>query len=109
MSAVMLPVLCQNSSGRQECGFGELIQRSDGVVGMVDHVEASVYDVGCCWRKAMAPRFMLQLMQMIFALVRNLFANRADLAIENLALRQQLAVLKRNRPRPRLDDMDRLA
>ena len=75
-------VLCQNSSGRQECGFGELIQRSDGVVGMVDHVEASVYDVGCCWRKAMAPRFMLQLMQMIFALVRNLFANRADLAIE---------------------------
>ena len=49
---------------------------------MVDHVEASVYDVGCCWRKAMAPRFMLQLMQMIFALVRNLFANRADLAIE---------------------------
>ena len=57
----------------------------------------------------MAPRFMLQLMQMMFVLVRNLFADRADLAVENLALRQQLAVLKRNRPRPRLDDMDRLA
>ena len=55
----------------------------------------------------MAPRFMLQLMQMMFVLVRNLFADRADLAVENLALRQQLAVLKRNRPRPRLDDMDR--
>jgi len=51
---------------------------------------------------------MLQLMQMMFVLVRNLFADRADLAVENLALRQQLAVLKRNRPRPRLDDMDRL-
>jgi hypothetical protein len=46
----------------------------------------------------MAPRFMLQLMQMMFVLVRNLFAGRADLAVENLALRQQLTVLKRNRP-----------
>jgi putative transposase len=55
----------------------------------------------------MAPRFMLQLMQMTFVLVRNLFADRADLAVENLALRQQWAVLKRNRAQPRLDDMDR--
>ena len=76
---------------------------------MLDGVEPSVYPAGYWWRKPMAPRFMLQLMQMMFVLVRNLFADRADLAVENLALRQQLAVLKRNRPRPRLDDMDRLA
>ncbi len=55
----------------------------------------------------MAPRFMLQLMQMMFALVRNLFADRGDLAMENLALRQQLAILKREKPRPLLDDLDR--
>ena len=34
----------------------------------------------------MAPRFMFQLMQMMFALVRKLFADRADLAAENLAI-----------------------
>jgi hypothetical protein len=32
---------------------------------------------------------------------------RADLVIENLALRQQVAVLKRERPRPLLEDTDR--
>ena len=54
----------------------------------------------------MAPRFMFQLMQMMFALVRKLFADRADLAAENLALRQQLAVLSRRSQRPRLNDID---
>ena len=39
----------------------------------------------------MAPRFMLQLMQMMFALVRSLFANKAALAMENLALRALVA------------------
>ncbi len=56
----------------------------------------------------MAPRFMLQLMQTMFALVRNLFADRADLAVENLALRQQLAVLYRKNPKPRLNEFDRV-
>jgi len=51
---------------------------------------------------------MLQLMQMMLALVQALFANRAALAMENLALRQQLAVYKRKRPRPLLSDTDRL-
>ena len=34
-------------------------------------------------------------------------ALRADLVIENLALRQQVTALKRKRPRPPLDDVDR--
>ena len=55
----------------------------------------------------MAPRYVLQIMQMMFALVRKLFADRADLAAENLALRQQLAILNRKSQRPRLNDIDR--
>jgi len=43
----------------------------------------------------MAPRLMLQLMQMMLTLVHSLFASKADLAMKVLALRQQLAVYKR--------------
>ncbi len=56
----------------------------------------------------MAPRIVLQLMQMMLALVQALMASRMELALENLALRQQVAALKRERPRPRLTDFDRL-
>ncbi len=41
------------------------------------------------------------------ATIRTLFASRAALMIENLALRQQLAVLQRERPKPRLRPLDR--
>ena len=37
-----------------------------------------------------------------------IFASRADLILENLALRQQLAVLRRKHPRPRLCASDRV-
>jgi putative transposase len=46
-------------------------------------------------------------MQMMLTLVHSLFANRASLALEVLALRQQLTVYKRKQPRPRLTDVDR--
>lgn len=39
--------------------------------------------------------------------IRALFMTRSELLIENLALRQQLLALKRERPRPALDDVDR--
>ncbi len=55
----------------------------------------------------MVPRILFQLMDILFSLVRTLFADKADLAMENLALRQQLAVLQRKNPRPRLNDLDR--
>jgi putative transposase len=42
------------------------------------------------------------------AAVQVFFRTRQDTAIEILALRQQLAVLKRRRPRPRLNPLDRL-
>src|SRR5262252_2590497 len=50
---------------------------------------------------------MLHLLKLVFgALVRS-FRARGDLLLENLALRQQLAVLSRNRPRPRFSNGDR--
>lgn len=39
---------------------------------------------------------------------RCIFASRSDLLLENLALRQQLAVLKARQPRPRLCATDRI-
>jgi hypothetical protein len=42
----------------------------------------------------------------IISIVRTIMMDRADLAIENTALRQQLAVLKDKRPRPSLRPAD---
>jgi putative transposase len=42
------------------------------------------------------------------AAIRVFFRRRADLALEILALRQQVAVFKRKRPRPALHSLDRL-
>jgi hypothetical protein len=39
--------------------------------------------------------------------IRAMYRRRADLMIENLALRQQVTALKRERPRPPLEDTDR--
>jgi len=39
--------------------------------------------------------------------LRAMGRRRADLVIENLALRQQVATLKKERPRAPLDDADR--
>jgi putative transposase len=40
--------------------------------------------------------------------IRAFFRSRSDTALEVLALRQQLAVLKRKRPRPKLNFLDRI-
>jgi transposase InsO family protein len=47
-------------------------------------------------------------LQLFFWFLRTFFVRRAALAAENLALRQQLAVLKRTTPRPKLRWRDRL-
>ncbi len=41
-------------------------------------------------------------------LIRALFRNQAELAVENLALRQQLAILKEKAKRPKLRPRDRV-
>lgn len=51
---------------------------------------------------------MLESLLSLIAAVRVFFRNRSDTALEVLALRQQLAVLKRKRPRPPLNSFDRL-
>ena len=38
----------------------------------------------------MSPRVLVKVMEMLLSLVRALFGRRADLALENLALRQQV-------------------
>ncbi len=46
--------------------------------------------------------------QMIFVLLRSLLRSQAELAAENLVLRQQLAVLEQRSKRPRLRNRDRI-
>jgi putative transposase len=53
-------------------------------------------------------RFVLELLLAFLAALRVFFRCRTDLAVEVLALRQQLAVLKRKQHRPRLNYFDRL-
>jgi putative transposase len=48
------------------------------------------------------------LLNTLVAALRAFFVGRTQLALEILALRQQVAVLKRKRPRPALNPMDRL-
>ena len=51
---------------------------------------------------------MSQLLFILAGSLPALLRSRADLLIENIALRQQVAVLKGKRPRPRLSSADRL-
>ncbi len=51
---------------------------------------------------------MLRLVIVLLAYGRGFVLSRYRLGLENVALRQQLAVLKRRRPRPRLHRLDRL-
>jgi putative transposase len=51
---------------------------------------------------------MVNLLFLCFGALVRVFRDRRNLLLENLALRQQLALLKRRRPRPRLDVLDKL-
>jgi len=57
-----------------------------------------------CYKGVFVPEFILS----ILAVIRVFFRSRSHTALEVLALRQQVAVLKRKRPRPRLNRLDRL-
>jgi hypothetical protein len=61
-------------------------------------------DVTLCYKGEFVPEFI----RSILAVIRVFLRSRGDTALEVLALRQQLAVLKRKRPRPPLSSMDRL-
>ena len=50
---------------------------------------------------------MLHLIPPFLTAIRVFFRGRADTSLEVLALRQQVAVLKRKRPRPSLNRLDR--
>jgi putative transposase len=50
---------------------------------------------------------MIEALFLLFSFLESGFRNRTELALENLALRQQLAILKRERPHARLRRRDR--
>lgn len=50
---------------------------------------------------------MVTLVRLVLGTLRHLFDSRGDLALENLALRQQLAMFATNRPKPRPTNADR--
>src|SRR5215472_4310706 len=50
---------------------------------------------------------MMNLFALLLGAIWRVFRARRDLLLENLALRQQLAALKRRHPRPRLTIIDR--
>ncbi|MBZ2180356.1 MAG: helix-turn-helix domain-containing protein [Acidobacteria bacterium] len=52
--------------------------------------------------------FVFEFALAILAAIRIFFRSRRDTALEVLALRQQVTVLKRKRPRPPLNSLDRL-
>jgi putative transposase len=52
--------------------------------------------------------FVLQIILSFLVAIRVFIRSRSDTALEILALRQQVAVLKRKRPRPKLNSWDRL-
>jgi putative transposase len=51
---------------------------------------------------------MVRLLQLLVGFFTRCFRSRCDLVLENLALRQQLGVLKRKHPQPRFGTSDRL-
>lgn len=51
---------------------------------------------------------MLQYLAQCLGIILRFFCSRRTLLLENLTLRQQLVILKRRRPRPRLSSFDRL-
>src|SRR5262249_21123387 len=51
---------------------------------------------------------MTRWLGIVFGTLRSCLRTHRELALENLALRQQLAVWKAREPRPRLTEMDRL-
>ncbi len=50
----------------------------------------------------------MSVLRVLFALIRNILADRAELVTENLALRQQLAILEHKSKCPRLRERDRI-
>jgi len=51
---------------------------------------------------------MIEALFLLISFLKSGLKNQTELALENLALRQQLAILKRNRPHARLRRRDRL-
>ena len=78
----------------------------------IECIQQVVTTTHCPPRNAVAScynvKFVLHFILTLLAALRVYFRTRTDTALEVIALRQQVAVLKRKRPRPRLSSFDRL-
>ena len=61
-----------------------------------------------CTRASLIQRPMLRLLRLFFGLLVLTVAPRRKLLLENLVLRQQIAILKSRHPRPKLRPLDKL-
>jgi putative transposase len=61
-----------------------------------------------CTRVSLIQKPMLRLLRLFFGLFVRAVTSRRQLLLENLALRQQIAVLKARHPRPKLRSVDKL-
>jgi len=52
-------------------------------------------------------RIFFFLLTLVFPAIRVALRSRSEVVLENIALRQQVGVLTKRRPRPPLDDADR--
>ena len=59
-------------------------------------------------RRVKKGEFVREFILSVLAVIRVFFQSRRDTALEVLALRQQVGVLKRKRPRPDVNSLDRL-
>lgn len=89
--------LSRRGSGRTPTGYEP--------VGPQNCVLREILDVFRAW--AQAPRTMRKLVLALLSAARSSLKSRRELALENLALRQQLAVLRRHAKRPKLSRADR--
>jgi hypothetical protein len=60
------------------------------------------------WSSSCENSLMLRLLRLLFVLIVRSFRSHRELLMENLALRQQLAVWKQRHPQPRISVSDKL-
>ena len=99
--ARQVPVHHQNSSAREIKNLRVLLVPAGR---RISHLR---YGTGEGKLRRTMLRVLIFLVSLGTRAIRAMCRRRADRVIENLALRQQVAALKKERPRPPLDDADR--
>jgi hypothetical protein len=89
----------------RSCAWIAFVEAHHAAVPPQNLVERRIVDVSALG--ASSPTPMIDLLYALLATARSSMKSQRELALENLALRQQLAVLKRRTKRPKLTNADR--